>query len=87
MYIEGIAMWHTDNTIHEAHKNEIVRIASIPGAHDRHVAALRTALAFSSTSDLTADRFRGFIGVLTMAALDPTTVSEARNANAVQSES
>ena len=81
-------MWHTDKTIHDAHVNEILRVASIQGEHNRCIAALRSALALSSTSELTDDRFRSFIGVLTMAALDPTTVpSAARNANTVQSES
>ena len=80
-------MWHTDKTIHDTHVNELVRIASIPGAAARHTAALRTALAFSSTSELTDDRFRSFVGVLAMAALDPSTVhSAARNANSVQPE-
>lgn len=63
-------MWHTDKTIHDAHVNEILRVASIQGEHNRCIAALRSALALSSTSELTDDRFRSFIGVLTMAALD-----------------
>lgn len=62
-------MWHTDKTIHDAHVNEILRVASIQGEHNRCIAALRSALALSSTSELTDDRFRSFIGVLTMAKL------------------
>jgi hypothetical protein len=56
-------MWHQDKTIHDEHVNEIVRIASIPGEHNRCIAALRSALAMSSTSALSDERFRSFIGV------------------------
>ncbi len=78
-------MWHTDKTIHDEHVNEIIRIASMPGEHNRCVAALRSAYVRSATSELTDERFRAFIEVMTMAALDPTTVPKAaRNANAVQ---
>lgn len=79
-------MWHSDPVIHAAHRDEIVRIASIPGEHNRCVSALRTALAFSATSELSNERFRSFVGVLAMAALDPSTVPEAHNANPVQPE-
>ena len=81
-------MWHQDKTIHDEHVNEIVRIASIPGEHNRCIAALRSALAMSSTSALSDERFRSFIRVLTMAALNPTTVPKAaRNADTVQPQS